>query len=282
MQMLLKRGDSKEYASEEGEGVSSEDDSEVDGDAGADQGYAEASCDVRPLMRRRLSANQLQMLLNRGDYEEDADASEAEESDAEDSDAEEGAAELSNAEDSDAEESAAELSDAEDSDAEESAAEVSNAEASDAEESAAELSDAEDSDAEESAVELSNAEDSDAAESAAESSNAEDSDTEESDASSEAHSGDDGVGAWPKELDAADPVRSCEARRERYAVALMVVAKLKGEGAVGPHHAGALKDLALLDDPLVMAPVDAFLATEDFEALVEQLHAVAVGAASMA
>ena len=40
--------------------------------------------------------------------------------------------------------------------------------------------------------------------------------------------GDDGVGAWPRELHSLP--RSAEERRERYAISLIVLAKLRKEG----------------------------------------------------
>lgn len=220
-------------------------------------------------MSRRLSVNQMQMLLTRGDNEED------------DSEEEDGMASEDDSED-DGEEDANQGYDEASGDGSEVIGDVrplmrrrlssnqlqmllNRGDYEEDAESDAEASDAEESDAEES--------------------DAEASDADASDASSEAHSGDGGAGKWPTERGADGPGPtarlSAEARRERYAVALMAAAKLKG-GGLGPKPAGALKDLALLDDGRVMGPVDAFLANEDFEVLVEQLHAVAVGAASMA
>jgi len=207
MQMLLNRSDYEDDAqhdndddmASEDDSADSDEDRNDDDDSEEDEDYEETSADgsgevddVKPLMSRRLSANQLQMLLNRGDYEDDAGESDG------------------------------------------SAESNPNQGAS----GSAPHYDEDD---------------------------------------------DDGVGAWPNDGAAAKPLPStlsAAAQRERYAVALTVAAKFKGEGAVGPHLAAALKDLVLVDDPLVMGPVDAFLMAEDFEVLVQQLYAVAVNAAS--
>jgi len=73
---------------------------------------------------------------------------------------------------------------------------------------------------------------------------------------------DNGVGAWPRGI--ISLTRSAGELRERYAIALIVLAKLRGEGAVEAHHAGALKEMALVDDERVMGPVESFLEDEDF------------------
>jgi hypothetical protein len=231
--------------------------------------------DVKPLMSRRLSANQMQMLLNRSDYEDGAqndnedeyDDEMASEDDSEDSD--EGRNEENSEEDEDYEETSADGS-----------GEVDDVKPL----MSRRLS------ANQLQILLNRGdyeEDADESDGSAESEDASGSAPHRSygNEDDDGNDDDDGVGAWPKDPSAAKvppSTLSAAAQRKRYAVALTVAAKFKGEGAVGPRLAAALKDLVLVDDPLVMGPVDAFLMAQDFEVLVQQLYAVAVNAASVA